>query len=391
MLFKRHYPALDLLRALAITMVILRHFGDRAVSLPQDSYISTMILWGANGVALFFALSGFLIGGQIIEEVMHGGFSFRRFYFKRFWRIFPPYYCSLLVVSLLFFSGLADYNVVNSGTSTVDFLKDLIRHVFYLQNYTPSRIQGSLYWTLAVEEQFYLLVPLLLYLFLRFAGSYLSSGLTLLVLSAIGLRFILFSTLDGGPYDFSALFEHPFHMRFDSLLLGVLAAYLFIVYNDRLRAGRGLWLFAVALLPLLVSFLNTGTEKGYFAACWDITLTGIGFSALTLWSAYGTPVIFKPLKPLFSYIARISYTMYLYHLILLYPTALILRRFLNVDSFAKFFLAFFIYYLVVVLFSDIIYRIVDRPCMNYRKMRLEMMNSTNRASLKPLTDSTPIV
>lgn len=101
---------------MAKAKVMLRHFGARGGALDPDASITRLILWGSQGVALFFVLSGFLIGGQILEEVSSGGFSFKRFYFKRILRIFPPYYFSLFVVSVLFFAGIADDNIVCGRT-----------------------------------------------------------------------------------------------------------------------------------------------------------------------------------------------------------------------------------------------------------------------------------
>lgn len=77
--FKKHYPELDLIRAIAITLVMLIHFSKRAFSLPQDGILTNFFHWGWNGVTLFFALSGFLIGGQIIESLSGGNSASRDF------------------------------------------------------------------------------------------------------------------------------------------------------------------------------------------------------------------------------------------------------------------------------------------------------------------------
>jgi len=84
MLFNKHYPCLDFLRAIAISLVLLVHFSSMFYPLPQDTFFVHFLLWGWNGVGLFFALSGFLIGGQIIEALQRDSFSFKKFYIKRF-------------------------------------------------------------------------------------------------------------------------------------------------------------------------------------------------------------------------------------------------------------------------------------------------------------------
>ena len=90
-LFRRHYPALDFFRAVAIFMVMGNHFRDIINIIPSDTVMGSLFTMGRRGVPLFFVLSGFLIGGQILEELQAGRFSFKKFYVKRLWRILPPY------------------------------------------------------------------------------------------------------------------------------------------------------------------------------------------------------------------------------------------------------------------------------------------------------------
>lgn len=194
------------------------------IPFPKKVFFTTSYSWGWNGVGLFFALSGFLIGGQIIEALQTKSLSFKKIYIKRFWRIFPPYYFSLLIVLLLFFTGLIPDLVSPSG-DTMEIIKALLYHVFYLQNYLRvPRLQGSLYWSLAIEEQFYILAPVIFYLSWRYLRPYFYVIITGLILIGISTRFFLYGQ------DLNRLYHirFPFHTRFDSLLFGVLAASVYI-------------------------------------------------------------------------------------------------------------------------------------------------------------------
>ncbi len=125
--------------------------------LPEHAIINRLQGQLSNGVHLFFVLSGYLITGILLRcrenielRVATIGYSFRQFYARRFLRIFPVYYLVLGVGVLFHFEGL------RSG---------FLWHVTYLSNfyyYHREKFDGpaSLFWTLAVEEQFYLLWPL---------------------------------------------------------------------------------------------------------------------------------------------------------------------------------------------------------------------------------------
>jgi len=381
MLFNKHYPCLDFLRSIAIILVMLVHFNERFYPLPANSFLHRLAAWGWNGVGLFFALSGFLIGGQLIESLQTRSFSFKKFYIKRFWRIFPPYYFSLLIVAILYFTGLADDNVIYPDGSATDIIKTLVYHTLYLQDYLRlPRLQVALYWSLAVEEQFYILAPLLLYMIWRYCRPYFPLILSGLIVIGISTRFMLY-----GP-DLNWLLDirFPFHTRFDSLLFGVLAAYLFIVYNERLKnlSAFTRWiLFLSSFAAIGACLIFGGTGNGYFNTCWQFTLTGFGFSLLTLTITISSfdSYIHTYLKKFFSITARLSYTIYLYHLMLIFPLGHIIikaHKYLGYNpGRVGFLLSFCLYFLCVLAASAIVYQFIDRPSMSYRKKILKRMEA----------------
>ncbi len=375
MLFKKHYPCLDFLRSLAIILVMALHFNLKFYPLPQDKYLYHFISWGWNGVGLFFALSGFLIGGQIIEGLRAGSFSFKQFYIKRFWRIFPPYYFSLLVVMVFIFTGIG--RPIGTTTETI---KTLVYHLFYLQNYLHlPKVRLALYWSLAIEEQFYILVPLLLYILWRYCRRYLFFIITGLLLIPIAMRFIVYSP----SIDWSLDIRFLFHTRFDSLLFGVVAAYLFITYNDGLRRlsflTKGIF-FLCSLASIGAGLVFGGATNSYFNICWQFTLTAFGSALLTLTiaiSSFDSYIHIYP-KRFFALVAKLSYTMYLYHILLIYPVGVVIVRIHKILGYKPnnigFALGFCIYFLVVLSTAAIIYYFIDRPAMNHRRKVLKRMS-----------------
>jgi peptidoglycan/LPS O-acetylase OafA/YrhL len=149
-LSKGRIPSLDGLRGVSILLVTICHIPEIAgVVLPEQ--VATLFKRGDLGVDAFFVISGFLITHLLLREhEKHGTISLPAFYLRRTLRIFPAYYFFLFAMSLLCFAGF--YNV------TFDMW---LRALTYTENFATggSHATGHL-WSLAVEEQFYLVWPL---------------------------------------------------------------------------------------------------------------------------------------------------------------------------------------------------------------------------------------
>jgi peptidoglycan/LPS O-acetylase OafA/YrhL len=223
-------PELDGIRGIAIGMVLIAHFF-LVVSRPGSplAYALVPLRLDWSGVDLFFVLSGFLIGGILLDARESSNY-FRVFYTRRFFRIVPIY--AVLLLSAGFIRFLADAAIIR-GFSEI-FIGRLSWWYFatFLQNIGMSihRVWGTfplgVTWSLAVEEQFYLTLPLLI----RFLDR-----------RAL-LRFMLFA-IAGAPLLRAFFFHHdsgnffPWYTlmpcRADSLLLGVLGA--MVMREARLR------------------------------------------------------------------------------------------------------------------------------------------------------------
>src|SRR6478609_3641264 len=152
-LARRHFASLDGLRGMSIIAVVWHHTASRAF--PNVAFLQH----GDYGVALFFVISGFLITTLLIrEKEAHGDISLRAFYARRALRIFPLYYAVLLAYTALVL-------VAERGTSAgAEFLGNLPYFVTYTNNYfvgNGDRVIFYFAWSLAAEEQFYLVWPFL--------------------------------------------------------------------------------------------------------------------------------------------------------------------------------------------------------------------------------------
>ena len=146
---------LDGFRGLACVMVFFYHYAVNAGVRP-------FVILGFTGVHLFFVLSGFLLFQPFLKALSQGTpFPvIGTFYLRRFVRIYPPYFVSLILYILV---RMKTHTNVPSGSN-------ILAHVFLVSNYINPKLWYSLnavYWSLAIEMQFYILLPLLCYLFYR--------------------------------------------------------------------------------------------------------------------------------------------------------------------------------------------------------------------------------
>jgi peptidoglycan/LPS O-acetylase OafA/YrhL len=228
----RSIPSLDGLRAASVALVLLAHSLDRLPG-ATGRYISTQFNWvGLSGVDVFFVISGFLITGLLLKELdATGGISLRNFYFRRFFRIFPPFYLYLAAVAALWGAGIIMQDLpsfIAAGTYTFNYFPHI-----------PSWFVAHS-WSLSLEEQFYLLWPPVLVLLGRRKATYAAIGV--IVLSPVSrlatylwvppLRTVEWMTL---------------HTRLDTIMFGCVVALLW----KEIRSSR--WVEKL-LHPALVAF-----------------------------------------------------------------------------------------------------------------------------------------
>lgn len=316
-----HIPSLDGLRAVAVMIVFVAHAGLHDV-VP-----------GGFGVTVFFFLSGYLITTLLRREFEHSGaISLKKFYLRRVYRIFPPLYLVLAILIVLALSG-----AIHSDMT----LNAVLAQVFHLTNYylilfdtveaAPVVPHTVPFWSLAVEEHFYLLFPLALLLLLR-RLSYPRIALALAIGCGVVLawRVILVMTLDNASH----YTYHATDTRLDSLLYGCIMGMRLNPALDKPPAWierRG-WTLAciAAILLLLISFVWRSAE---FRDSLRYSLQGIALFPLFYCavryhrSAFFSWLNTRPVRAL----GLVSYTFYLCH----YAAIDLSGKWLGIDGLAR--------------------------------------------------------
>jgi peptidoglycan/LPS O-acetylase OafA/YrhL len=291
-----YWQGIDGLRSVAFLMVFLHHCGPAAG-------LNRIVNWGWLGVDLFFVISGFLITSLLLEEnFKFGNIRLDQFYMRRILRIWPPYYCVLIAACLV------SFQVIKVILPDALF----IGNFYALQTFNYLKSQGQLFasflllplWSLCIEEQFYIFLPLTL-IILKSVRKRIALLVGVIVCS-IAYRFYLnqHSTSDDAWY-----FNTLAHL--DPLMIGSLLGMLNFsttIFNH----CKG-YVFATCLAALAATTALPDLNDNHVSIVPAITWCSIAFAGILACACS-----WKPAKSLFSnkFIAgfgRKTYSMYLWH------------------------------------------------------------------------------
>lgn len=310
---------LDLVRTIAIALVLLRH-GYQASAASQEAAPAFLHAFATNGwvgVDLFFVLSGYLISRHLVRAGLGTGrFVLWRYLAMRALRIVPAY---LAVMALILAAAFPLYGVDLSHLGV-----RVAYHLLFLQDYLPSNI-NPVFWSLGVEEKFYLAAPVLVWL----ALIQKTLGRKLLVLSLVAalsptLRAWTY-VVQGSPTDyvhFFRIFRSPFHACLEPLMVGVAIAVAQAAGAARPAPEGGRRFFALALLLLGLWLMSHDFMRAigpFDAVAQPLVIAALcGFVTLAAVRMNGVLMRFEALP---RAVARLSYALYLVHYPLL-PVAL---------------------------------------------------------------------
>jgi peptidoglycan/LPS O-acetylase OafA/YrhL len=291
---------IDWLRAIAVLAVVAFHFEAPAV------------FGGFVGVDIFFVISGYLITGIIQSEVNSGSFSFARFYERRVRRLLPALYAMVALTaipSLHYLLTSERLEFFRSVAAVVTFTSNFF---FWFQTgyFDHAAVEKPLLhtWSLAVEEQFYLALPLLLWALLRYVRDSriaLPVAIGAMALASFALSVWLMRTGRSA----NAFFMSP-PRAWEFLIGGIIAIEGFPVLRNALARGiaRGI---ALVLLAIPIFSLRQGPGFPGFNA-----LTPCIGAALFIWSGIDVPTLkrgtYSPLN-VARFFGQISYSLYLWH------------------------------------------------------------------------------
>jgi peptidoglycan/LPS O-acetylase OafA/YrhL len=310
--------ALDGLRGLAILLVMLVHFTQYGMRRPSgvliDQHFWRFAAAGWVGVDLFFVLSGFLITGSLLDSKGSEQF-FRNFYMRRVLRIFPLYYGTLAGIFLIV------PQILPTGENFRLLVRDQGWYWSYLLNFRvalegwPHFLVIGHFWSLAVEEQFYLVWPFVVFFSTR-------RQLTIICIGCFLASFLVRLGFMLGEYRLAGYVLTI--ARMDALAVGALLALIFRDPNCRAILAR--WIWPAGMLSGAVLITIFAWKRGFHVT--DELVLTIGFSALALmFGALVSLSIIVPQNtwlgklfshPILSTFGRYSYALYIFHPIVVF-------------------------------------------------------------------------
>lgn len=343
----KYRPEIDGLRAIAVISVIIYHLNENW--LPG----------GFLGVDIFFVISGFLITGIIIKEIQQNAFSFKQFYTRRIKRIYPAFITVIALVSFIA-SAIFIYNDFNQLRKTIELA------TIFLSNFYLGLTQGYFdlsanenpvlhIWSLAVEEQYYLIFPLILIL----AYKKFREIKVLLIITLI-LFFILLATSFIPANVYKEVFHQPniyylSNLRFPELLVGSLLA-IYHNLSNNIQLSK-LASNILAILSTLLLFFCLFLMRNNTVFIPGVTLiTPCILTALIIHTTSQNNIVKLCLSnKVMVFIGKISYSLYLYHWIFIAFSYYITGS-KQIQS-----ITVLIVVILTIIFSIISYYLIEQP------------------------------
>lgn len=326
-------PQIQALRAFAAMLVVIYHAG-----VTSGGYI---------GVDIFYVISGYLITGLLLRELENNGsLNLRAFYLRRIKRLLPTSFFVLLITALT-----AWY--LYPATMRAELGKDIAAAGVYISNYLFAFWQMDYqnlsavppvvihYWSLAVEEQFYLFWPFIILALFRHGGRK-RVGQGIVIISLISFLFSLYQTEQEPIWAFYSLPTRAWELGVGALLLYIPARIKF--------SQNYLWIALALFIYGLLAFKDSTPFPGT-AALVPVVATSISIAAVHSW-----PKILNLLgnHRIVQWLGEISYPLYLWHWPLLVIPAVYFGRGLHL--YEKFFCV-----LATLIFADLTHRYIEEP------------------------------
>ena len=338
----KHIKGFDTLRGLSIIFVILTHLGLYHL-LPENIFLRERV-WqlvsGTTGVQIFFTLSGFLITKILLYELnQFRSINFVHFYIRRFLRLLPP-----LVIFYIFLIVLMQFELIEVS------INGLLFSIFYLYNFVPNRfdvIELGHTWSLALEEQYYLIWPFVI----NFLNKKKVITLVFLILVLCILAVYIYPNLT-----FTKLFSFNrwFIPAVAPIIIGSFFALLIDNQEDKFRNYFTqkpfviLMGFILYLFPLYSPFLEL-----------SFIFQSIGISIILVWVLFNQESKLTSIldNKILSYVGTISYGIYVYQ-----------GLFLTTGPAGKLWIQQFPQNVVLTLVTAIIsYHLLEKPILKLKK------------------------
>jgi peptidoglycan/LPS O-acetylase OafA/YrhL len=345
----------DILRACAIIFVVAVHgrFLVEGTFLYDFPYLIF-----ADGVDLFFVLSGFLIGTILLKEISTSeSFTFSQltnFWKRRWFRTLPNYYLILLVNVII-----VKYNIINEDINQFNW-----KFLFFLQNFKES-FYGFFWesWSLSIEEWFYIFAPIILLILIKLlpAKKAFLTTVLILILTPIFFRFFKESPAQIDWNWLELEIKKSVLTRLDSIGYGLLAAWTAFYYRDFFRKYKIHFLILAIVFQYVMANYNFNNNTFYLKVMYFslMPMTAMFFLPIGHSIKQGSGYIAK----MVTHISKISYSMYLVNLAIV---AEVINCNFPKTSVNDGILKYVLYWAIVIVLSSIIYRFFEKPMMNLR-------------------------
>jgi len=352
---------LDVCRSLAILSVVIGHM---LLHSKPNADLASLGFIAIFGVDLFFCLSGFLIGRILLNESSRWTDEkeqgLTRFWYRRWMRTLPLYFFFFIVELQLYWDGASS---IFSQRAYLIFAQNLAWSM-------PGFF--SLTWSLAVEEWFYFLFPILL-LFMIGMGNKPRTAVKitifLFILIPAVLRFLLFD-LQGDYNNLDPNIRHIVVFRLDSIGFGVLIAYIDRWHKPMFQKLEELrWLFIVLALGCVffIKYNYFGLIETNYMVTIYFSFVAFAFAGLIPSFSKVTPTRFKVLNKYIKYTSLISYSMYLGHTVA-FTFGIYLLNALNIFDviYPNPWVTYALFFLLVYLLASLTYRFIEKPVLAMR-------------------------
>lgn len=347
---------LDFLRGIAVILVLLRHYALSDV----------LFNIGWVGVDLFFVLSGFLVSGLLFNEyIKYGNIKPILFLIRRGLKIYPLFYftlfLSIIIISVFNYINWSDVNLWRGG---------LIAEFLFVQNYFGHIWDHT--WSLAVEEHFYFSLTLLVFILskIKVLGN-TKAFIFIFVFIALSCLFLRFINYQTKPF---TTYTHVFatHLRIDSLMYGVFLSYLYHYHSAKFT----LFFFKNKIILLIISSVMLTTPfifniETFFMNTIGLTFLYLGFGIILSIMVVSpdsinllNKFIGKKTVDIISRIGFYSYSIYLWHIIILFYINVIAKNLLSVDP--PIYVMFLIYFFSSIFIAMGTSKLIEQKFLKYR-------------------------
>jgi peptidoglycan/LPS O-acetylase OafA/YrhL len=326
---KSYLPSIEILRGIASVLVMLFHFFNYKIVDQNNSYsyfldinfINEITSFGFLGVQIFFVISGFIIPFSLYQQDFKI-FSFPKFLLKRILRIDPPYIVSIIgVLVLAFFSSKSSFY---KGTEFKFDLVQILSHFGYFNSFINKPYLNTVYWTLALEFQYYILISLIFPLLIN--KNFYVRNITLFLLNLsifIPTNESIFNYVTFFAIGISGFLLYKNVFSLNEFIFSIFISVILTIYFFK-------WFYiAVALIALLI-----------------ILKTNISFK-------------------IGNFFGKISYSLYLLHTIIGWKLINLSSRFFT--STESRFVIMIAIILLTIFFSYIMYLLVEKPFIKLSK------------------------